>query len=231
VTLVLLPGLDGTEVFFRPLLASLPHWIQPRVVCFPSVNGSNYMELLAIVREALSDCPSFYVLGSSFAGPLALMLAEAETEKVKGVILATTFVSPPRKLYERLRFTAVTPGIWMWRACRRIPLWLQQSRTDQLRLDKSETWRRVSSRVVAARIRTLLQVNARELLRDCPHPILCIAGSEDAVVPRHNVEEILSVRPSVQIRMIEGHHFALYTNPTASGAAIAEFIRMKEQIE
>ena len=86
-TLVLLPGLDGTEVFFRPLLASLPRWIQPRVVCFPS-GGSNYADLLAIVREALSDYPSFYVLGSSFAGPLALMLAEAEPEKVKGVILA-----------------------------------------------------------------------------------------------------------------------------------------------
>ena len=70
---------------------------------FPSISGSNYAELLAIVREALSDCPSFYVLGSSFAGPLALMLAEAEPEKVKGVILATTFVSPPRKLFERLK--------------------------------------------------------------------------------------------------------------------------------
>ena len=230
MTLVLLPGLDGTEVFFKPLLASLPHWIQPRVVCFPS-GGSNYADLLAIVREALSDCPSFYVLGSSFAGPLALMLAEAEPEKVKGVILATTFVSPPRKLYERLRFTAVTPGIWMWRACRRIPTWLLRSRTDQLRLDKSETWRRVSSRVVAARIRTLLKVNARELLRDCPRPVLCIAGSKDGVVPRRNVEEIVRVRPSVQVRMIEGQHFALYTNPTASAAAIAEFMRMKEQIE
>ena len=35
MTLVLLPGLDGTEVFFKPLLASLPHWIHPRVVCLP----------------------------------------------------------------------------------------------------------------------------------------------------------------------------------------------------
>jgi hypothetical protein len=29
-TLVLLPGLDGTEVFFRPLLASLPEWVRPQ---------------------------------------------------------------------------------------------------------------------------------------------------------------------------------------------------------
>jgi hypothetical protein len=28
VTLVLLPGLDGTSVFFRPLLAALPSWVE-----------------------------------------------------------------------------------------------------------------------------------------------------------------------------------------------------------
>ena len=224
MTLVLLPGLDGTEVFFRPLLASLPHWIQPRVVCFPS-GGSSYAELLAIVRDALSDCPSFYVLGSSFAGPLALMLAEAEPEKVKGVILATTFVRAPRRIYARLRFTAVTPSIWMWRACRRMPAWLLRSRNDQLRLDKSETWRRVSARVVAARIRTLLKVNARELLRDCPHPVLCIAGSDDGVVPRPNVEEIRGVGRSVSVSLIKGGHFALYTNPTAAAEAITTFMK------
>ena len=38
-TLVLLPGLDGTEVFFRPLLASLPEWVRPHVVSFPPAGG------------------------------------------------------------------------------------------------------------------------------------------------------------------------------------------------
>src|SRR4030095_7858092 len=102
-TLVLLPGLDGTEVFFRPLLASLPEWVRPHVVSFPPTDTTKYEDLLAFVREALSEIPSFYVLGSSFAGPLALMLAQAEPDKVRGVILATTFVSPPRRLYSRMR--------------------------------------------------------------------------------------------------------------------------------
>lgn len=223
-TLVLLPGLDGTEVFFRPLLETLPEGVTPLVVCFPQSGANKYADLLAIVREAVSGIPSFYVLGSSFAGPLALMLAVAEPEKVRGVILATTFVSPPRPLYAWLKLAAVTPTIWMVRACRRIPVWLSRRPTDRLRLDKAETWRRVSAGMVAARIRALLDVDARTLLRDCPHPVLCLAGSDDGIVPRRNVEEIVQVRPSVSVRMIAGRHFAMYTNPSAAAEAITEFM-------
>ncbi len=222
--LVLLPGLDGTDVFFRPLLAALPAWVTPRVVCFPPTGANEYSDLLRIVREALSDLPACYVLGSSFSGPLALMLAAAEPDKVRGVILSVSFVRPPRPLYARLKFASVAPVIWAIRACRRIPVWLFSGPTDQLRRDKSETWRRVSARTVAARIRALLDVDARGVLRDCPQPVLCLAGRRDGIVPPRNVREITSVRPSVQVRLINGRHFAMYTNPTAAAAAIAEFL-------
>lgn len=230
-TLVLLPGLDGTEVFFKPLLASLPGWVDAKVVCFPPVNASAYSQLLAAVRDSVSDLSSFFVLGSSFGGPLALMLAQAEPIKVRGVILATTFVSPPRRMYALLRFTAIEPTIWILRACRRVPVWVTRGPADQLRLDKAETWRRVSARTVAARIRELLKIDARALLKDCPVPVLCIAGSNDGVVPRHNVEEILRVKPSASVRLIEGSHFALYTNPIASAAAITLFIQAQKRDE
>ena len=228
-SLILLPGLDGTEVFFRPLSASLPQWIHHKVICFPSVRGSEYADLLAIVRKEVSDISKFYVLGSSFAGPLALMLAKAEPDKVRGVILATTFVSPPRKLYTRLQFTAFTPTIWLLRACRRIPVWVARGSTDQLRLDKAETWRRVSAGIVAARIRALLNIDARQLLKDCPVPVLCIAGKSDGVVPRANVQEIVRVRPSARVHLIQGSHFALYTNPTAAAKGISEFLRTESE--
>lgn len=226
--LVLLPGLDGTDVFFRPLIAVLPEWIEPRVVEFPSNGGSEYGDLLKIVRQAVAAMPPFYVLGSSFAGPLALMLAAAEPEKVRGTILSVSFVTPPRPMYIRLRCLAVTPVIWLIRACRRLPAWMSRGPEDTLRRDKSETWRRVSASMVAARIRALLNVDARSLLRDCPHPVLCLAGRDDGIVPRRNVEEILSVRPSAQVRIIEGRHFAPYTNPAAAAEAIATFIKERE---
>jgi pimeloyl-ACP methyl ester carboxylesterase len=229
VTLILLPGLDGTDVFFRPLLAALPEWIMPMVVQFPTAGGNAYSDLLRLVCSALAETDRCYVLGWSFSGPLALMLAAAEPGKIQGVILASSFVRPPRPIYARLRWGAVVPTIWVIRACRRIPVWLSQKPTDRLRQDKTETWTRVKASMVAARIRALLNVDARELLKGCPVSILCIAGNDDGIVPQRNVTEIVAVRPSVQVRMIDGQHFALYTNPKAAVAAITEFMVEKEE--
>ena len=225
ITLVLLPGLDGTDVFFRPLLKALPGWILPMVVQFPTAGANEYSDLLRLVRSALAETPACYVLGWSFSGPLALMLAEAEPGKVRGVILASTFVRPPRPMYVRLRWAAVTPAVWMFRFGKRLPVWLSRSASDRLRRDKTETWRRVKASMVAARIRALLQVDARERLKECSASVLCLAGSDDGIVPHSNLKEITRVQPSVQVRMIEGQHFALYTNPNAAADAIADFMK------
>ena len=224
ITLVLLPGLDGTDVFFRPLLAALPGWITPMIVQFPTAGANEYPDLLRLAQCALAETTACYVLGWSFSGPLALMLAEAEPAKVRGVILASTFVRPPRPIYARLRWAAVTPTVWMLRFGKRLPVWLSRSSSDRLRRDKTETWKRVKASMVAARIRALLQVDARELLKNCPAPVLCLAGSDDGIVPRHNVEEMVCVRPSAQVHMIEGQHFAIYTNPNAAAGAIETFM-------
>lgn len=224
ITLVLLPGLDGTDVFFRPLLAALPGWIMPIVVQFPTAGANEYPDLLRLAQCALAETTACYVLGWSFSGPLALMLAAAEPAKVRGVILVSTFVRPPRSIYARLRWAAVTPTVWILRFCKRLPVWLSRSSSDRLRRDKTETWKRVKASMVAARIRALLQVDARELLMHCPALVLCLAGSDDGIVPHGNVDEMVCVRPSVQVRMIEGQHFAIYTNPTAAAGAIEAFM-------
>jgi pimeloyl-ACP methyl ester carboxylesterase len=58
--------------------------------------------------------------------------------------------------------------------------------------------------------------------------VLCIAGSHDGIVPYHNVEEIVRVQPSAAVRLIAGHHFAIYTNPNAAADAITEYMRSEE---
>src|SRR5262245_65942554 len=74
-TLVLLPGLDGTDVFLRPLAAALPSTIRPLVVTYPTSGAEASDAVLEIVHRATHGLSSFYVLGLSFSGPLAVMLA------------------------------------------------------------------------------------------------------------------------------------------------------------
>jgi len=229
-TLVLLPGLDGTEVFFRPLLELLPRSVRPLVVRLPTSGSNAYANLLATVLTATADLPDYYVLGWSFSGPLALMLAVAEPTKVQGVILAATFVRSPQPILARAQVTVITPVIWTIRVSRRVPVWLFRRPTDQVRRDKAETWTRVASSVVAARVRAILTVDVREHLHSCRSPVLYLAGSRDKVVPPPNIAEIVRIRPSVEVRVIEGRHLALYTNPEAAAYAILEFIAQEESI-
>ena len=224
LTLVLLPGLDGTEIFFQPLLKALPDSVRPLVVSYPASGSNRYADLLTIVREAVAGLDQFHVLGWSFSGPLALMLAAEEPQRVRSVILSASFVRPPRPNVAKLWFALVGPAIWLWRAARRLPLWLLRPRSDAFRQAKSETWRRISARVLAKRVREIMRVDAREVLRACPQPVLYIAASRDGIVPRRCIDEILGVRRSVKVVTIEGEHFAMYANPQPAARAITAFI-------
>lgn len=222
---MLLPGLDGTEVFFQPLLTWLAPSVRTRILCYPPGASSEYADLLAAVRQAVADLSEFYLVAWSFSGPLALMLAAAEPAKVRGVILFASFVSAPLRVLPLLRFGAVTPVIWTVRLSRRIPIWLRHRRSDPLRRAKTDLWKRISARTLAARVRSIIALDAHEVLRNCQAPILYVAGSHDRVVPRRNLNEIMRINPAVRAVTIRGGHFAIYRNPAAGAVAIESSVR------
>ena len=228
VILVVLPGLDGTDVFFRPFLAALPAAIRPVVIDYPSEGSNQYADLLKIVRQAVAEIPSFYVLASSFSGPLAIMLARAEREKVRGVILSASFLRAPQPRLARFRFAAVSPVVGMIRTLRRVPIWTLRRRADPLRRAKAETWSRVSSRVLAARVRAILDVDVRQTLRSCRQPLLCVAYADDEVVSRENAEEILQCHGAAELVVLPGGHMAMHSDPDRLATEIVRFIRSVE---
>jgi len=227
--LVLLPGLDGTEILFGPLLGALPSGLTPRIVTFPLDGPHDYTELLPIVAQAVASIGDFYVLGWSFSGPLALMLARHLPDRVRGIILAASFVRLPLPHLARLRFAVTGPAVAVVRAIRRSPLVLFGAGTPQFREAKRRTWARINSNVLAARARSVFDVDARELLRDCRQPLLYIAGTEDTVVPFHNAAEIAKEQPQTQVVRIAGPHLALFTNPMAAADEIAGFIARQKR--
>ena len=108
-TLVLLPGLDGTEIFFGPLLRHLPSWVDPVVIVYPTSGSNDYLDLLPIVMSEVATLKSFVILGWSFGGPLALMVASRCPSQVSGVILCGSFVTPPRPRLVPFRSAVTAP--------------------------------------------------------------------------------------------------------------------------
>lgn len=223
-TLLILPGLDGTDVFLRPLLAALPATIRPVVVSYPETGAGRYEDLLKLVRQMIADVPDFHILAFSFAGPLAIMLAAEEPQRVRGIVLAASFLRLPQPRLAPLEFAAVGPVMRLVRTIRRLPIWLFRRANDPLRVAKAEIWSRVSARALAARVRAIMRVDARPLARALTQPMLCVVFDGDRVVPRASADEILDCAPSARLVALPGHHFAMFADPAPLAGQVVRFV-------
>jgi len=224
-TLVLLPGLDGTDAFFAPLLTALPEWIRPVVVTYPPSGPNGYDALLPLVLRALDGQSRVHLLGWSFGGPLALMAAAAKPGAVQGIVLCASFLRAPLPALRPLRFVVRPPVVAAIRALRRSPGMLRGYQTEGLRRAKAEVWRAVDSRVLSTRARAALGVDVRPLLAASDAPLLYVASSNDRVIPRRNLDEVRTTARACEVVTIEGSHLALVTNPAPAAAHIARFVQ------
>src|SRR5690349_20385434 len=109
--LILRPGLNGTGVMFRPLLAQLPPEVRAKVVAYPTSELLTYADLLPRVLAELPAGP-FVLLGESFSGPLSLMAAATCPPGLRGVILCASFVRNPLKLRAKWLTHLAKPGVF-----------------------------------------------------------------------------------------------------------------------
>jgi pimeloyl-[acyl-carrier protein] methyl ester esterase len=223
-TLVLLPGLDGTDILFRPFVQALPSWITARCVEYPTSGPNDYAALLPLALAACNGLENYFVLGWSFSGPLALMTVAKPMPGLRGVVLCASFTHAPWPLLRWFKFSAVAP------MARLYPLfsWLLavggSYETPELRRDKLASFRRVPASVFAARSRAVLGVDVRAELRRCRVRLLYLAGSHDIVVPRWNAKGVKTEFPAAEVVTIAGPHLALRTNPVAAAEAVSKFI-------
>jgi pimeloyl-[acyl-carrier protein] methyl ester esterase len=226
-TLILLPGLDGTEVFFAPLLNHLPASIEPLVITYPTSGPNDYESLLPLVLDKIKHLESFVIMGLSFGGPLALMVASHCASQVRGVILCASFATSPRPRLAWFRFALSTPVIALTRAIRRFRLLVPGYATNEFRRAKAMTWKRVNARELAARSRSALSVDVRPQLLKCSDRLMYMVCTQDEVISRASLNQILKIAPHTQVAEIEGPHFAIFTNPAQSASCIIDFINIK----
>lgn len=222
--LVLLPGMDGTGVLFRPLLAALPR--APLVVTYPGDRPLGYDELLPIARAALPGGGGpFVLLGESMSGPIALRLAAEGPAGLRGVVLAASFVTNPVSWLPRAAAALSRPF-----AFRAAPFWwrvrtlLGPFATPELRALFGELFGKVTPEVMARRGAEILRVDAREALRACPVPILYLRGTRDFIVPARNLAVIRAIRRDVEVVELDASHLVLQVAPRGAADAIEAFL-------
>lgn len=103
-------------------------------------------------------------------------------------------------------------------------MWFGRTPSDPFRIAKARTWRQVSSSELAARIRTVMAEDARDPLRTLQPPPLCLAASEESVVPAHNLHDIATLKPDVTQAELPGSHMALFHQATRAADIIGHLV-------
>lgn len=198
---------------FRPLVASLPPDVEPILVAYPPNVALGYSQLLDLVLAALPDRP-FVLLGESFSGPLAVMVAATRPAGLRGLILCATFVRCPVPMVPQWARHLVQP--WLFRlypALGYLRFLLGRTANAELRSLASEALAPVRPAVLAHRVREVVRVDVAELLASYTGPALYLRGERDWVVPRAAMRTVLRANPSIEPLQIPGPHMVLRATP------------------
>ena len=221
---MLLPGLDGTGKLFKPLIDAVGGRIDIDTVSYPLDEALGYDPLLNIVTSCISKENTYFILGESFSGPLAVMAASKCPENVAGIILAATFVKSPMPMWiGRLKRFIKGPILDLRPRPFIVDRLLGKNCPDKIRSWVRSTMPRLKRDVLAARIEAVLDVNVREELKGCRVPVLYIAGARDWLVGKKALDAVWLCRPDVEIKVLDGVHMILQTNAHDSAQVILAF--------
>ena len=125
IVIVLLPGMDGTGLLFGPLAEAIGGGLQTVTVSYPPDIPLSYRELLPLVRSALPREAPYLLIGESFSGPLALMLAAEGPPNLKALLLVSTFIRNPIRWIPKRAGALASPAVFRLSSRRlRNPLWV-----------------------------------------------------------------------------------------------------------
>jgi pimeloyl-ACP methyl ester carboxylesterase len=224
ITLVLLPGMDGTGIFFADFVAALPPEFKSAVVAYPDDPSLGYAELEALARAALPSDEPFIVLGESFSGPIAISIAASSPRGLRGLILCCTFARNPHPLLP-LVSAMLKPF-----PAGRVPLFVLQRNlfgsfvSARLRAKILAVRKLVSAETQMARTEAVASIDVSSKLSRVTVPALYLRAKHDRLISRASCDHIRKLLPSINIAEFEAPHLLLQTVPQDALTAIKEFV-------
>jgi pimeloyl-[acyl-carrier protein] methyl ester esterase len=230
LALVLLPGMDGTGVFFEDFAAALQTEFKPLIVRYRNDPSLGYAGLEPIARAALPRDEPFVILGESFSGPIAISIAASNPPGLLGLILCVTFARNPHPL-----LPLVTALLQPFPATR-VPRFIQR-RNLFGRFDSPhhgaklrELRKLVSAKTLNARAAAIASVDVSAQLGRVTVPALYLRAKNDRLVSRASCDHIRKILPHVDVAELDAPHLMLQTVPQDALAAIRTFVNHRIKI-
>jgi pimeloyl-ACP methyl ester carboxylesterase len=237
--LLVVPGLDGDP---RLLLSVAPRLFRgTRALLFDhsrdraedGLEGLAERVIALLDADMEGEAPA-YICGESFGGTVALTLAHRHPERVRGLILLSTFGRYPAA---SSRFGRL--GLLLWRAlgdraaCQLLRAWRPISVPGALGLNvrsSREVLRAYLARpeldlpAYRAKTELALRFDARPWLSEVTCPAFVLIGTWDPVVPTRAGRELARRMPRAELRCLPGGHLVHIARAAEAGGLIASWI-------
>lgn len=223
ISIVLLPGLDGTGTLYQQLSEQLAPDYSLQVIAYPLDALWDYARLLDFIRPQLPQSP-YLLLAESFSGPLGIMLAAEKPEYLQALVLCCTFGRNPLPAIKALA-GAVDKLPWNELVHQWTALWLQgRYATEELSslLEKALTM--VPEQVIKYRAKQALQVDVLAEFSTLSLPLMYLQARHDRLIWAFNATTLLQLQPDMRLITLDAPHFLLQAIPQQAAAQLKLFI-------
>ncbi len=222
--LVLLPGLQGSGVFFDPFTSVAAGKMDCRVISYPDAPPMGYDALEKFVTPLLPK-EDYFLVADSFGGPLCVTLASRGDSFLKGIVLAATFIRNPlhKSLIPAARLALqtigkVTPPDAVLRSV------LFDRRSDHLLDMTRERIKELDEATLLARCNAALGIDRSAELASFKKPVLIMAARHDRLIHKSAAQEMKMLAPHATYAEFEAPHFLLQSAPEDCLTVISEFV-------
>ena len=226
INIVLLPGLDGTGKLFTDFIEALPPSLTAKPIGYPSDKFLSCAELLSFLHANIPESQPFVLLAESFSTPLAIHYAATRPGNLKALVLCAGFAMNPIGRLMRL-VVAAAPWFFSLKPPDTIlkhfllepnaPIPLLHKVRDVLSI--------VDSGVITARVREILNCDARSDLGKVAVPTLYLRPADDQLISTQALDAIRLAKPDALFKSIPGPHMILQREACASALVLSEFVQ------
>ncbi|MGB5687618.1 MAG: alpha/beta hydrolase [Candidatus Electrothrix sp.] len=225
--IILLPGMDGTGVLFRPFvqeltkhLSEIPGEIPVQAFSYPCDQKLSYKQLIDFVRCRLPAEEEIILVAESFSGPIGYALAAEQPNQIKVVIFVATFLSPPKGLLwmmppplMALLMKIPLPVFFLSRLLFERGSSNTSNKTIKIITLFKTALRKVQRPVLATRVREMAALQAGVEAQELDVPCAYIRAGNDRLISSSHAEEFRRIVPQIEVTEIPGPHFIMQARP------------------
>ena len=222
-TLILLPGLHGTDELWPPLLSLIPPDLPRIIVSYPTDQILSRNELLHLIEQTVPPDRPLLLIAESFSGPLAVEFAARHPDRVLALVLGATFVTPPLPTW-LCRHAAFIAQHFLSTLMHMRSLLPDRIADATVGRASRDALRNVRPAVVASRLRIIAETDCRHLLPNCRMPLLYLQAARDIVVPPRCFAQIQALCPHARLHQLQCSHMLFQRKPREAWTAIAPLL-------